>query len=198
MKMSHVGSRGMLILFAIGLLTALVAGASGGKKTKYDQSVPIPRQSLERNGVCGALAGNMTAGDFFRDLERREAPGGIEFRKKSQVIREFPPELSVALTGTIGSCPTSVPNSASTSSLTDFINHLKVGAEWTNRAGPRPVPNLLVVRHLPRDVWWPETDPPRWGLEIKVPSKDVPLTDSLIISIQSEDGHRVMNFTVEL
>ena len=33
---------------------------------------------------------------------------------------------------------------------------------------------------------------------MKLPTKDVPLTDSLIIAIQSEDGQQLMNFTVGL
>src|SRR5208282_3669281 len=159
MKMFRRSPQLMPMLFAIGLLAALVAGASAEKKKKYDKSIMIPSESLQSTSLCGALAGNMSAGDFFKNLERRESSGGIEFRQKSQVVREFPSELSIVLTGTIGSCPASVPNSASTSSLTDFINNLKVDAEWTNGAGPRPVSDLFVVKHGPQDVWWPETGP---------------------------------------
>jgi len=186
------------VLIAIALPMAFAAGASSGKKTKYDQSLPIPAQSFRRDAVCGGLGGDVTAGDFFGSLERVETAGGIEFRRKSQVIRNFPNELSVVLSGTIGSCPRSVPNSASISSLTDFVNQIKVAVAWTNAAGARPVPNLSVVKQNPKEVPWPETDSPHWGLEIKVPSKDVPLTDLLSILIQSEDGHRLLDFTVGL
>lgn len=198
MTMPPLSSRLALVLFALGLLLTFVAGASSGKKTKYDLALPVPAQPFRHDTVCGVLGGDVTAGDFFRGLERRETADGIEFRRKSQVIHDFPAELSVVLSGTIGSCPTSVPNSVSAASLTNFINQLKIAAEWSNGAGARPVSDISVIRHAPPEVWWPETDAPHWKLEIKVPSKDVPLTDSLSISIQSEDGHRLMDFTVAL
>jgi hypothetical protein len=198
LKMSRLISGKMLLLFAVVLLLSFIAGASSGKKTKYDQTLPIPSQAFRRDTICGGLGGDVTAGDFFAHLERIETDGGVEFRRKSQVIRDFPARLSVVLSGTIGSCPRSVPNLAPISMLTDFVNQLKISAEWISGPASRPVLDLSVVRHPPREVPWPETDPPNWGLDITIASKDVPLTDLLNLSIQSADGHRLLDFMVGL
>jgi len=198
MKMPPLDSRQVLVFAAIALLMTSAAGPSAGKKTKYDQFLAIPAQAFQRDAICGGLGGDVTAGDFFAHLERIETDGGVEFRRKSQVVRDFPAQLSVVLAGTIGSCPRSVPNLAPISALTDFINQLKISAEWIRGPASRPVLNLSVVKHPPREVLWPETDPPHWGLDITLPSKDVPLTDLLNLSIQSADGHRLLDFMVGL
>lgn len=193
-----LGSRGSLWLFFLAFLTGLALPGYAEKKTKFESSTLVPTHRFEADGFCGTLTGSVGAGDFFKGLQRMETQPGVEFRKKSKIVREFPEEIDFALTESIGSCPLSLPNSQTAESLNDFVKRLSVVAEWIDGDASRTVRDLSVTKTPPITQWFAEYETPTWGLRIRIPSKDVAIRNALVVSLLSKSGHKVMNFTFSL
>ena len=184
------------------LFAALSAGLAfpghAAKKTTYDISVALPAHRFKADGICGDLSGTARAGKFFEGLQRIETEQGVEFRRKSKAVREYPDEIRFWLEGAIEGCPASLPNTATSTLLLDFVKGVTVTAEWIDGNGPRTVSNLSVTRFPPTATWFMGDEQPRWGLSIKVPSNGVSISTALDVSVLSESGHKVMNFTFAL
>ena len=158
----------------------------------------FPAHRFETDGICGDLSGTASAGKFFKGLRRIETEQGVEFRRKSKVVREFPDKIEFSLEGAIGSCPAALPNSATSTALNDFVNDVRVTADWIAGDNGRRVSNLSVTKIPPMVGWMREYEQPRWGLTIKIPSNGVSISSALDVSLVSESGHKVMNFTFAL
>jgi len=190
--------RGVLWLFFSTLGIGLLLPSYAAMKTTYESSISLPVRSFETDGFCGTLAGWVSAGDFLKGLQRIKTKQGIEFRKESKTVRQFPGEVDFDLKGSIGSCPTSLPNSETVDSLNNFVNGLSISADWLDGNVTQTVGDLSITRTMPITRWFSEYEKPQWGLSIKIPSKDVPIVDVLVVSLLSRSGHRVMNFTFAL
>jgi hypothetical protein len=182
-------------LFFAALSAGLAFPGHGAKKTTYEAFVVLPVHRFKTDGICGDLSGTATAGNFLKGLERIETEQGVEFRRKSKVVREFPGEIEFSLEGKIGSCPGSLPNSATSTALNDFVNNLRITADWTDGDNSKRVSNLSVTTTPPVVGWMREYEEPRWGVEVTIPSNGVSISDALDVSILSESGHKVTNFT---
>jgi hypothetical protein len=191
-------SRGVLWIFFLTLFAGLCLPGYPATKTKYEALIFVPAHSFEADGFCGTLSGSVSAGKFFKGLQRIESDQGVEFRRKSQIVRNFPDELDIGLEGPIGSCPLSLPNSATRDSLAEFVKGLSVEAEWIDGNARQSVGNLSVTKFPPITRWFAEYEKPTWRLEIKVPSKDIAISDALVVSLVSDSGHRVMNYAFSL
>ncbi|MFZ0584182.1 MAG: hypothetical protein WAN72_02965 [Candidatus Acidiferrales bacterium] len=191
-------SRGVLWLFCLTLFAGLCVPGYATTKTKYEALIFVPMHGFEADGFCGTLSGSVSAGNFFKGLQRIESDRGVEFRRKSLNVRNFPDELDIALEGPIGSCPLSLPNSATSDSLADFVKGLKVEAEWIDGNASQTVGDLSVTKFPPITRWFAEYERPTWQLQIKVPSKDVAITRALVVSLVSDSGHKVMNYSFSL
>ncbi len=185
-------------VFFAALSAGLVLPGHAAKKTTYETVMVLPGHRFKTDGVCGDLSGTATAGNFFKGLQRIETEQGVEFRRKSKVVREFPDEIQFSLEGAIGSCPASLPNSATSVELDDFVKGVNVIADWTGGDNAKTVGNLSVTKFPPFVGWFREYEQPRWGLSIRIPSHGVSVSNALDVSVLSESGHKVMNFTFAL
>jgi hypothetical protein len=185
-------------LFFAALSAGLAFPGHAAKKTTYEAFVVLHAHRFETDGICGDLSGTATAGNFLKGLQRIETEQGVEFRRKSKVVREFPDEIEFSLEGKIGSCPGSLPNSATSTVLNDFVNNLKITADWTDGDNAKKVSNFLVSKIPPIMGWMREYEQPRWKLTIKIPSNGVSISSALDVSLLSGCGHKVMNFTFAL
>jgi hypothetical protein len=191
-------TRSMPSLFFVALSAALAAPGHAAKKTTYETFVVLPAHRFQTDGICGDLSGKASAGKFFNGLQRIETEQGIEFRRKSKIVYEFPDEIEFSLEGAIGSCPASIPNSATSTALNEFVNNVKVTADWTDGGNRRAISNPSVTKTPPITGWFSESEQPRWGLSIKIPSNGVSISNTLDVSVLSESGHKVMNFKFAL
>jgi hypothetical protein len=186
------------------LLIAASANASPKNRTIFDMFVPVEPQPIRTSGLCGNLSGALSADDFFDGLVRIEARHGVEFRKASQPVSEFPSQVAVALAGNF--IPCSAPagpsvsfvrpgNGSSPQRVNDFINGLKFTAVWKNRYGIQPVQNFSVTKTAPTDHSLGINDQIPWRFAFQVPSQGVPLTDQLVISVYAPSGAKLATFT---
>jgi hypothetical protein len=188
----------MPLLLSAALSAGLAVPGHSARKTTYETFVVLPAHRFQTDGICGDLSGKASSGKFFNGLQRIETEQGVEFHRKSKVVREFPDEIDFSLEGAIGSCPASIPNSATSTVLSDFVNNVRVTADWTDGDSSRAIRNLSVTKIPPITGWFRESEQPRWGLSIKIPSNGVSVSNTLDVSVLSESGHKIMNFTFAL
>jgi hypothetical protein len=193
-----LNTRSIPWLFFAALSAGLAIPGYAAKKTTYDIFVALPAHHFKTDGICGDLAGRASAGKFFEGLQRIETEQGVEFRRKSKAVREFPDEIKFWLEGAIGACPAALPNTATSAVLTDFVNGVTVTADWMDGDTAKTISNLSVTKFPPIATWFMEFEQPRWGLSIKIPSSGVSISSALDVSVLSESGHKVMNFTFAL
>lgn len=166
----------------------------------YDGGVELVTNGSIPNGPCFRINGRVGAPDFFDHLKRIDTDTGTIFRHGSENVTEFPDY--VVLTFVVrdhydNTCPPRVENAASSPYLTRaLMSTLNLYLYWKRGVELRPIrgveskyfsvdPVIPYAAAEARDL--PERF--QWSYQYLVPSKGVPLTDSLVLVLRTPDGH---------
>jgi hypothetical protein len=189
---------GMAILFL--LLLAPGASASQSRREKnvwnYDSGVFFATDGSLPNGVCFRVSGNLDAPDFFLNLKRINDEKGTAFRRGAETVTHFPDELFLSLDIRDQPCTPGLREAEARMYLTpEMISTLQVSFYWKRGVDLRPATNVTelhaaVAPVVPYAVKLATELPKRfeWSYQLAVPSKDVPLTDSLVLVFRTADG----------
>ena len=165
----------------------------------YDGGVDLETNGSIPDGPCFRLKGHVSAPDFFDHLKRIDTETGAIFRRGSESVTQFPDY--VVLTFVVrdhydNTCPPRVENAASSPYLTRaLMSTLNLYLYWKHGVELRPIrgveskyfsvdpiiPYAAEARDLPEKF--------QWSYQYVVPSKDVPLTDSLVLVLRTPEGH---------
>lgn len=178
-------------------LAGTVRGYTGGVTFGTDSGFP--------DGPCLSIRGVVSAPQFFKDLKRRETSRGIEFRRGADVVQFFPKELSVRILIREFPCHVGLTQVSPLLMTTEKMSSLRFAAFWKQGMQMRPVENLT------RPTFYRRREQPTalvgvpvtiqrdtWVYEFTVSSRDVPLTDDLILEIFNQDGTRVVRVSARL
>lgn len=148
---------------------------------EYKEVVPLSSGQVRDGNVCVNFGPVMTSADFFDGLQRRETPSGDEFRKNSQVVKNFPEQITVQVQTSISVCDADIYTPAP---APGFVGGIRFKAQWKRALTMRPVAQLTVQRvAIPS-----EEGDNRLLFLLKIRDNGVPLTDHLIISVISPQG----------
>jgi hypothetical protein len=155
---------------------------------------------------CGVIAGFLQNGNFFEGLERKGTKPRVEFRKGRQTIREFPDQIFVRLEVLPTRCPPpanpsllgGLPGEAPAADPTNFMNGWKFAAAWMDAGQAKPVADVSAITTSAQKVVFAEQDRAPWTYTLTLPSKGIPLEDSLVISVVSDTGAAVTTISVSL
>jgi hypothetical protein len=147
------------------------------------------------NGSCFRLSGQLTARDFFDGLRRVDTDDGTTYFLRNQVVSEFPDELSVTFHLLDFPCSRDLKDTAVRPPLTEeIVNALRLHFYWKDGVTLRPVEgskrvSASVTRIAPFASQASEELAPRfqWNYTFTVSSANVPLTNDLVLIIESED-----------
>jgi len=148
---------------------------------EYKEVVPLSSGQVRDGNVCVNFGPVMTAGDFFDGLQRHETASGDEFRKNSQVVRNFPEQITVQVQLSISVCDADIYTPAP---APGFVNGIRFKAQWKRGLAMRPVEQFAIQRVAITS----EEGDSRLLFLLKIRDKNVPLTDHLIISVISPQG----------
>jgi hypothetical protein len=183
------------LLLCWSLLAALPGfGAHLSNHPTYDGVVNFGSQHLYIDDGCLSIHGTVTSGNFFDDLRRIDVGGELLYKKRGEVVKEYPESLTTSI-HLIARCPAQLPRSP-TSIFHGHSYGLKFEVNWKHEMQMRPAGLSPVVARcmgyssvvisaeaLVRDVAVPSVD-----CQMTVDSKGVPLGDHLIVSIFTADG----------
>jgi hypothetical protein len=192
-------------LAALLLLTPEIGSAQQAKKEKtpapkgiwnYDGGVFFETDGHIPDGACFRLAGRMTAPGFFDNFKRLDGKNGAEFYRGPESVTHFPDQLALSFRISDFSCSTQLHNAGLQVYLTrEQMNSLRLAFYWKRGVALRPVENFKrtnasVERVAPYAQALAAQLPQRfrWSYEFCISSAGVPLTDSLVLVVRTQDG----------
>jgi len=160
--------------------------------------------------ICFFVTSRLSASDFFEGLRVHDSPNGIEFWKNSSRLKEFPRKLSVQMFFLFKDCQTSKfveqPNGGT------FIGQLTIKAKWKHNLSLRPAtysdreirvlsPDELNERGL-LGIQIPGSAGSHplmvWVIGLSVTDDHVPLSDSLVVTLNEPSGAQLARFSARL
>lgn len=183
------------------ILLALILGmsplglrAGGGNNPTYGGTIEFGPQLLHLDDGCLALNGTVTSGNFFEDLKRIDLGSRFEYRKRGNVVTEYPESLKTSIRIEGDRCTAGLSNSPS-SIFRDDSYSVRFVVEWKDGMELRPAGMSPLVAHCTGYVSVPiprrDFTIPVVTCEMTVDSKGVPLGDHLIVSVFAADGKRL-------
>ena len=173
---------------AVGVATLLPVRSSRAlqeappRVVEYTERVPMSTGEVRRGDVCATFYPELESNEFFRGLQRIETDEGRTFRKYSQLVTTYPPQLRIQIDVRISICDADVYTPAP---IPDFLKTLHFKVQWKKAMYLRPVASF-VVENVPLNL---EQSENRRLLVVQIhDSNNVPLTDHLILTILSPDG----------
>src|SRR5712671_3217428 len=175
----------------------------------YEGGLGVLTNGSIPDGPCFRLAGRVTSGDFFDHLKRVDRENGTLFRLGTEAVQNFPDELRLGFVvhdHYDQTCPPREVNPDASRYLTrEMMSSLHLYLYWKRGVELRPVANVERVFFAVRPLMPPAQSQARglpekleWSYEYSVPSAGVPLTDSLVLVLRTEDHHLVARVAARL
>ena len=192
-------SFGCLLLLAIPVPSGWAHPPREKEKTvwNYDGGLQLVTDGNIPEGPCFRLTGRLTAQEFFDNLRRVDSTTGTLYRRGNDVVSEFPDRMNLNFVLYDHPCPHAMQEGGSGVYLTRaMMLSMRFGFAWKHGMEMRPVKEITLkaaeghpIANYASEI--KEGMPQRyeWWFDFDVPSKGVPLTDSLVIQIYQPDGH---------
>jgi hypothetical protein len=172
----------------------------------YDGGLLIVTDGSVPSGPCFHLFGRLTSDEFFTNLRRVDSPGGTLYRRGNDVITEFPELMHLSFILFDRPCSDSLQVTGSPMYLTKAtISSFRLSFSWKHEMELRPAPGISLrsaEAHLvlPYAQQLSDQLPKKyeWFFQFDVPSKGIPLSDSLVLVIYSPDGHIIARVAARL
>jgi hypothetical protein len=190
-----------LICACLVLVTVAPNASSGQAKREksiwnYDGGVLFATDGSLPNGVCFRVNGEANAGEFFNNLKRVDDEHGTLFLRGTETVTHFPGELLLSFDIHDQPCAPGLREFEARSHLThEMMGTLRLTLYWKQGVDLRPVKNITEVRSsvvpiTPYAANLASELPKRfaWSYQLTVPSKGIPLTDSLVLVFRTPDG----------
>jgi hypothetical protein len=169
----------------------------------YEGGIFLQTNGSVPNGPCFRISGHVAAPGFFDNLKRIDTDLGATFRRGSENITQFPDQLSlqfVVFDHYDATCPPQVENTSGTPYLTRaMMASMHLYLYWKHGLELRPIANV-VPKYFSVDPIMPTAtaraasrggplaEKLAWSYEFAVPSAGVPLGDSLVLVLKTEDN----------
>jgi hypothetical protein len=161
----------------------------GGLLMMTDGSVP--------SGPCFRLTGRATAPDYFENLKREDSDSGTIIHRGHDIVTEFPAKLHLSFLMYDLPCGYEFKQAGTREYLTRaMVNTMRLSFYWKHGLQMKPATGVLPSHFETRRVMpyaseradqLPEKL--QWEFEFDVPSAGIPVTDSLVVILLTQDGH---------
>jgi len=179
-----------------------------GNRTVWnlDGGVPFSTDGGLPSGACFRLSGRVSAPAFFDGLKRVDDLEDTFYERGSEIITAFPDQLSVTFSLRDTPCDPRGGKLVEQPTLTpEMINNLRLGLFWKDGVTMRPIRDyprgeLTIVPIEPYAIDLAKELPKRyeWNFSLEVPSKGVPLTDSLVFVFVTHGGQLAARVSARL
>lgn len=163
----------------------------------YDGGVFFVTDGAMEGGPCFRLSGRLTAPEFFNGLKRIDRVNAdTVFLRGTQVVTQFPDELRLQFVVFDFPCNVGEKPSPERKFLTrEDVSSLHLALYWKRGVDLRPAENVTVASFSVGPLVPPEIahehrlqERLEWTYVFQVPSRGVPLTDSLVLVVRNREG----------
>ena len=178
-------------------MTVLRAGSNHEKTVwNYDGGLFMETDGAIPDGPCFRIFGRATAPAYFENLKRVDTNAGTMVQRGHDVVTEFPAQLHLSFLLSDFPCDMQLQNTNSPTYLTKaVVSTFRLSFYWKHGMALRPAQGIVVRRHVmipvaPYATELAEQLPKRfqWEFEFDLPSKGVPVSDSLVLVLRTADG----------
>jgi hypothetical protein len=170
----------------------------------YEGGLFLQTNGAVPNGPCFRISGHVAAPGFFDNLKRIDTDAGATFRRGSESVTQFPDQISlqfVIFDHYDATCPPQVENTSGTMHLTRaMMASMHLYLYWKHGVELRAIKDV-VPKYFSVDPIMPTAsaraaashgepvaEKLAWSYEFSVPSAGVPLGDSLVLIMRTEDN----------
>ena len=183
----------ILVILVVGMFPAFVH-ARGRSNLTYDGLVNFGPQLLYLDDGCLSVDGTVTSGTFFEDLKRNDNGSLPEYRKRGELVTEYPESLTASIRIIGNQCaaargshsPVFDGDSYSLTFEVDWKNGFQLSPAALTPIVAHCVGSSVLINPTGDDIFAPSVT-----CQLTVASKGVPLTDHLIVSVFAADGKRL-------
>jgi hypothetical protein len=180
---------GVLLLLSL-LVVCLPLGAAGDNdKRTFGKYILAGVETIPVDYGCIDLVSWMSAKSFFEGMEWSSTPQGVVFSRDGKPVTEFPETLTLTMRPLFFWCSSPEPlDSTPLSPVPLNIGSMKASQFdlfWKRGEEMKPVVGYTVKTIPP--TYFSESKAEQWTYEFKLPAKDVPLTDALVVVFKSRD-----------
>jgi hypothetical protein len=179
-------------------------GANHDKNVwNYEGGLFLQTNGSIPNGPCFRISGHVAAPGFFDNLKRIDTDDGATFRRGSENVTQFPDQISlqfVVFDHYDTTCPPQVENTSGELHLTRaMMARMHLYLYWKHGVELRPIkdvtpkyfsvdPIMPTASARAATRGGPVAEKLAWSYEFAVPSAGVPLSDSLVLVLRTEDN----------
>jgi hypothetical protein len=182
-----------LIVLALLAWAVLIHSASADQKRKYGKTVSFGVKQGRVGDTCMTIHATLLAPEFLENLERIQTQMGVEFRSRSGIVKTFPETILVNIRTFLSKCNGSTAEQETVREV-KLMDSLRFEASWESDSKTSSV-NELAVKRSSRT---PSAFYHDWLYQLSIPSRDVPLTEHLNVTVFSQDGKKIASFTAAL
>jgi hypothetical protein len=184
--------QGILVTVIVGMFPVIAHARTRNNQT-YDGAVNFGSQLLYLDEGCLSVDGTIASGTFFENLKRSDSGILPEYRKRGELVTEYPESLTASIR-IIGDQCTQAPSSHSPIFNGDSYS-LSFEVDWKDGLQLSPAALSPIVVHCVGSsvLMNPSGDgnivtAPLVTCQLTVASKGIPLADHLIVSVFAADG----------
>lgn len=161
------------------------------KQTEFGTGVKAGFGLIQYHDTCVHFQVFFISGDFFDGLQVDKTPEGTAFRKQKVTYRNFPDQLVVDVEGFAWKCTGRADQITPPDYASGLMEKASFEVSWKRGNETRPATLLSTQERHPSPGW-------RWCYFLTVPSKDVPLTDNMVIDVSLRQGIARTQLTTNL
>jgi len=150
-------ARYLQFLSALALLFVLPLSFAEGRKTSYSKYVLIDYEFVPFHDGRLVLGADLTGGDFFEGLTKRETRNGLEFRKGTALVDSYPPAIQVQVRAWISGYRGMRKDALVPDQLVGVLSSLRFDLRWKRGIYQRTA-HITKIEMQPPQV-------PNWGQE---------------------------------
>jgi hypothetical protein len=166
---------------------------------KLQRDVPMGEGTIQISDSCLVVRAQMSAGDFFKEMQVTETPDGREYRKGPEVRTVFPEQLNVEVSLWAYKCGSDAGEDSER--VKAILKGLRFIAAWKPQGGLHTdharVSSIELARPTELDAFADPGVMP-WIIKINVVADHVPLSSDLELAIVSESKKLLTRFAARL
>jgi hypothetical protein len=144
--------------------------------------------------MCLMIGARAVGGDFFKGLQAHKDGKRRTFKRHRKAVKSFPEQLIVKIVAGVDRCTgksTLACDRCDFKLDDEFMKSLQIDAFWKHGFDTRKAEIGVLREEVSDDLATIEPSASLWKYEFPVNSKDVPLTESLLIVLHAPDGRIV-------
>ena len=156
-----------------------------GKKKTGDLSVHL----IQIDGCDAIFLTVQEPSPFLKNVEEVKVNGAVRFRQGSTLLENFPDDITLNVT--YRSDPGGIFRGQRAPCKTFDPGAVKIAPKWKSNTGTTIANGAMSAKKLPPEPMCETTCAESWVYTLAIESRNIPLTNDLVLTIDADDGTHI-------